>query len=138
MKKAEKFEVGKAIASNSDGRIALAIEDGVAVLRGTFTRAERKPLRFKKGAGWRYKMVDGVETWSLRVEQKKSEPKPKAEPEPNTNGIYVRWNGERPESFRIARATEKSIWLVGADGKEFRKAIGESAERLSGDFYRVG
>lgn len=132
MKKAEKLEIGKAIAAESDGRIRLAIEDGVAVLRGQFTRAERKPLRFKKGAGWRYKVVDGVETWSLRVEPKKTEP------EPSANGLYVRWDGEKPEPFRVTRATEKSVWLVGADGKEFRKSIGESPLKLSGGFYKVG
>lgn len=129
MKKAEKFEVGKAIAEQSNGLIELTIEDGVATLRGEFTRAQRKPLRFKKGAGWRYKMVDGVETWSLRVEPKK--------PEPKVEGVYVRWDGEKPESFRVSRENAKSVWLVGPDGKEFRKAVGESPEKLAGGFYRV-
>ena len=77
-------------------------------------------------------MVDGVETWSLRVEPKKTEP------EPSANGLYVRWDGEKPEPFRVSRATDKSVWLVDANGKEFRKAVGESAERLSGGFFLVG
>lgn len=67
MKKAAKFEVGKAIADASEGRIVLEVQDGIAVLKGDFTRKERKPLRFKKGAGWRYAVVDGVETWKLNI-----------------------------------------------------------------------
>jgi hypothetical protein len=52
--------------------------------------------------------------------------------------FYVRWDGERPESFKVVRSTKSSIWLVGADGKEFRKSIGESPAQLSGGFYKVG
>lgn len=134
MKKAEKFEFGKQIAASSDGRIRLSIEDSVAVLSGEFTKAERKGLRFKKGAGWRYKVVDGVETWRLYVGNL-VEPKP----EPRNDGsVYVKWDGENVEIFRVSRSTESSVWLVGPDGAEFRKAVGESAERLAGGFLRVG
>lgn len=66
-KTAKKYETGKRVAEASDGRITLEVVDGIATLKGEFTRADRKPLRFKKGAGWRYRLVDGVETWSLNV-----------------------------------------------------------------------
>ena len=55
-----------------------------------------------------------------------------------TGSFYVRWNGERPEAFKVVRSTKSSVWLVGADDKEFRKSIGESPERLSGGFFLVG
>ena len=130
----KKYEAGKAVAQASEGRIALTIEDSVATLRGEFTRKDRAPLRFKKGAGWRYKVADGVETWRLYVGNL-VEPKP----EPRNDGaVYVKWDGENVEVFRVSRSTESSVWLVGPDGAEFRKAIGESAERLAGGFLRVG
>lgn len=164
MKKAEKFEVGKRVAAESNGLIELTVEDGVATLRGEFDKHSRKPLRYKKGAGWRYKMVDGVETWSLRVEpraKQQAEPKAEPKPEPKEATIYVRtWGyGMTIATFyEVTRSTESSIWLrqvatveKPADkygqygtvspcrgqfvGDEFRKSLKDGAERLSGGLY---
>lgn len=170
----KKFEIGKAVANASDGRIKLTIEDSVATLRGEFTRKDRKPIKYKTG-GWRYHFEDDAEFWTLNVSriigqldpsaksanEPKVEPKAKssAEPKPESaakpsrksgkkpskskgavkaGSFYVRWDGERPESFKVARSTKSSIWLIGADGKEFRKAVGESPLKLSGGFFKVG
>ncbi len=163
----KKFEIGKAVANASEGRIKLTIEDSVAILRGEFTRKDRKPIKYKTG-GWRYHFDDGAEFWTLNVSriigqldpsaksanEQKVEPKAKssAEPKPESaakpsrkpkgavkaGSFYVRWDGERPESFKVARSTKSSVWLIGADGKEFRKAVGESPAQLSGGFFKVG
>lgn len=71
---------------------------------------------------------------------RKSGKKPSRKPKGavKAGSFYVRWDGERPESFKVVRSTKSSVWLVGADGKEFRKSIGESPAQLSGGFYKVG
>ena len=158
----DRYETGKRVAEQSDGRITLAIEDGVAVLRGEFTRKDRQPIRYKNG-GWRYRKDDGGEFWTLSVRRiadkldgesaakpsrksaAKSSDEPQVEPsaEPSAEGavesgaVFVRWNGEKVEEFRATRSTKSSVWLVGSDGAEFRKAVGEDAERLSGGFVKV-
>lgn len=153
----KKYEAGKRVAMESEGRIALTIEDSVATLRGEFTRKDRAPLRFKKGAGWRYHSDDSGEFWTLNVsriadklgQERESavEPKverqvepsaePKAEGAVESGALYVKVGGNRPELFKATRSTKASVWLVGPDGKEFRKAVGESADKLAGGFYRV-
>ena len=157
----KKYEIGKAVANASEGRIELTVEDSIATLRGEFTRKDRQPIKFKAG-GWRYHKDDSGEFWTLNVgriidqlnepsAEQADEPKVEtsAEPKSKTSAKlaakpkrkaapkchYVRFNGETAELFRITRSNEKSVWLVGSDGVEFRKSIGESAERLSGGFY---
>ena len=164
MKKAEKFEVGKRVAAESNGLIELTVEDGVATLRGEFDKHSRKPLRYKKGAGWLYHKDANGEFWTLNV-SKLAEPKaeaPKAEKaEPKEATIYVRtWGyGMTIVTFyEVTRSTESSVWLrqVAATEKpadkygqygtvtpcrgqfvsnEFRKSLKDGAERLSGGFY---
>lgn len=150
----DRYEIGKAVAEQSEGRITLTIEDSIATLRGEFTRKDRQPIRYKNG-GWRYRKDDSGEFWTLSIKRiadklegetaAKSSDEPQVEPsaEPSAEGavesgaVYVRWNGEKAEEFRASRSTKSSVWLVGADGAEFRKAVGEDAERLSGGFIKV-
>ena len=145
----KKYEIGKAVAQASEGRIALTIEDSIAVLRGEFTRKDRKPIRYKEG-GWRYHSDDSGEFWTLNVsriadklgQERESAAEPKAErqvePSAEVGTLYVRMVGEKPELFRVSRQNAKSVWLVGKDGAEFRKAVAESPDKLAGGFYKVG
>jgi len=146
MKTMEKFEIGKNVAKQSDGRIELSVENSVAYLRGEFTRKDRQAIKYRNG-GWKFHRDESGEFWTLSVGRIKKSLGKLAETEHDdaaeehevkSNGVlYVRWNDGHPELFHVTRATKASVWLVGADGKEFRKAIGENAEKLSGEFCLV-
>lgn len=64
----DRYEIGKAVAEQSEGRITLTIENSIATLRGEFTRKDRQPIRYKNG-GWRYRKDDSGEFWTLSVKR---------------------------------------------------------------------